>query len=216
MKFWVIIPAAGSGQRFGSDLAKQFQQVRGRSVLDWTLSRFLDHPDLAGIQVVLPAGVEPFNHWNSDLIRCCVGGQTRRDSVLAGCRALLEQGVDKDTPVLVHDAARPLLPQNDLNQVLSAVQSGPACLVAPVADTLRTHQGETLDRDRIFRVLTPQAASLDALVSSLDIDHVFTDEVAYLQAAGHQVTPVIGDPVNLKITWPKDIRWAEIYLNELD
>ena len=83
-----------------------------------------NHPDLAGIQVVLPAGVEPFNHWNSDLIRCCVGGQTRRDSVLAGCRALLEQ-VDKDTPVLVHDAARPLYPKRLKSSAFSrAIGSG--------------------------------------------------------------------------------------------
>ena len=91
--------------------------------------------------------------------------------------------------------------------MLSAAQSG-QLLGSTLADTLRTHQGET-GSDNIFRVLTPQAFKCARQL--VDADQVFTDEVAYLQAAGHQVTPVVGDPVNLKITWPKDIRWAEIY-----
>ena len=219
MKFWCVIPAAGRGARFGADHPKQFCLLQGQSVLTQTVSRFLPHPDLAGIQLVLPPGMAaPDDLPDDSRIQFSQGGASRRDSVLSGCRDLLSsrQAAPADR-VLVHDAARPLLPRADLQAVLEQMAHSAAYLVAPVADTLRDHAGQTLDRDQIWRVLTPQGAGLGQLIQALQSTEAeLTDEVAYLQQIGVQAQAVPGNPINQKITWPADLRWANSMINELD
>lgn len=215
----MVIPAAGQGARFDATQPKQFHMLAGRSVLTQTLSRFIDHPDLAGIQVVLPSDSEPPDDLIHDpRIQLSVGGATRARSVLAGLSDLLQRpGASPSDMVLVHDAARPLLPRSDLERLLAALTDGPAYLAAPVADTLRTHSGDTLDRDRIWRVLTPQGAALGSLADAIrQSTQELTDDVAYLQSVGMECRAIEGDPVNQKITWPRDLAWANAVWSELD
>lgn len=219
MKFWVVIPAAGQGTRFDADRPKQFHLLAGKSVLAQTLSRFIDHPQLAGIQVVLPDDCPPPADIPEDpRIQYSVGGATRASSVLSGLTDLLMRpDSDVDDWVLVHDAARPLLPAEDLEALLQALNNGPAYLAAPVAETLRTHNGETLDRDAIWRVLTPQGATLSMLTEAISqTDENLTDDIAYLQAAGHPCQAIAADPINQKVTWPRDLRLANAVWGELD
>lgn len=217
MSFWLVIPAAGHGRRIGSTQPKQFLQLRGRSVLAHTLDRFLPLDGLLGVQIALPAGAELPSDCNADpRIQSCVGGESRRDSVLSACRALQSRGAQPSDPVLVHDAARPLVPTQDILAVLDALSSSAAYLVAPVADTLRNHQGQTLDREAIHRVLTPQGAQLEQLVLALSsIEAELTDEAAYLIESGVRAQAVVGDGINQKITWPRDLALADALLSEV-
>jgi len=217
MKFWLVVPAAGSSQRFGGDQPKQFLCIDGISVLTHTLNRFLSHPDLLGVQVVLPQGQSAPDDLPSDSrIQSCTGGDTRRDSVLAGCQALTHRGAADTDRVLVHDAARPLLPRADIDALLQALTQSAAYLVAPVADTLRDHQGQTLDRDGIHRVLTPQGAELAQMIKALEQGpQGLTDEAAYLLQAGVETQAVVGDGINQKITWPRDLALAQALMSEV-
>lgn len=203
--FYLVIAAAGVGQRSGRDGPKQFETIAGQSLLTLTLSRFLGHPALAGVVVALaPSQTPPADFPTDSRIQTCVGGATRAASVVNACRALDAPG---DACVLVHDAARPFVSHADIDALLAAFEPGRGVyLVAPVADTLRDHDGRTLDRDRIHRVLTPQGAARDALLGALAAPLSATDEVAYLQAAGVACDAVTSDGHNLKITHPGD--WA--------
>lgn len=216
MKFWCVIPAAGSGTRFQSDIPKQFLSLAGHSLVSFVCQRILNHPNLAGLVLVLPGEAQlPDDLPQDPRLHHCVGGETRRDSVLAGCQYL--SGIaEADDVVLVHDAARPLILMRDIDALLVQLQQSPAYLVAPVADTLRHRDGSALDRDSVWRVLTPQGARLGQLCTALLQADVLTDEVAYLQRIGLDPVAVPGSSDNQKITWPGDLRWAESLLETLD
>lgn len=203
--FYLVIPAAGIGLRSGRTGPKQFETVGGHSLLTLTLSRFLGHPALAGVMVALAPNQSPPDDFPVDpRIRLCVGGDTRALSVLKACQALRAPA---DAWVLVHDAARPFVTHDDIDALLDSLADDRAVyLVGAVADTLRTHDGETLPRERIHRVLTPQGARLGTLIRALDLPVTGTDEVSYLQAAGVPCVPVESMGHNLKITHPGD--WA--------
>jgi len=127
-RFWLVIPAAGIGARMAADRPKQYLQVAGRSILEHTLQRFLDHPALRGVVVSLAAD-DPY--WpvlavaSDPRIRRAAGGCERADSVLAGLETLKNEGAADDDWVLVHDAARPNLALEDLQRLLDSLADDP-------------------------------------------------------------------------------------------
>lgn len=146
---------------------------------------------------------------------CVAGGATRAESVRAG----LAQVPDSAAAVLVHDAARPLLPEEVIERVLAPLAEGwdGAVPGLPVADTIKRVRGdevvETLERDALVAVQTPQAFGTDLLRTALGGDVAGASDCASLvEAAGGRVKVVEGDPRLLKVTSPEDLALVESWL----
>jgi 2-C-methyl-D-erythritol 4-phosphate cytidylyltransferase/2-C-methyl-D-erythritol 2,4-cyclodiphosphate synthase len=215
MKVGAVVPAAGSGTRFGSRESKLLVRIGGRTVLEWAVGALASHPAVAEIVVVAPPAALAETHRAVGGIRGVVavvaGGATRAESVRAG---LGELSNDIDV-VLVHDAARPALSQGTVDAVLAGVARwGAAVPGVPVADTVKRVGPDglvtdTVPRDALRTVQTPQGARRDWLeraYTSLDpAEGAPTDESALLERAGFAVAVVAGDPDNIKVTVPDDV-----------
>lgn len=222
--YWVIVPAAGIGKRMGADRPKQYLPILGRPLLSLTLQNILTWPGLAGIVVALSEGDEYFPHLpesKNPLVHSVTGGAERADSVLAGLNYLAVRE-SPDTPVLVHDAARPCVALKDIEALLEA---GPLSLLAhPASDTVKYSCDDgvgktvekTLDRNRIWLAQTPQRAPLgllqDCLRRGLEEGAGITDEASALEFCGQAPQLVPGGRDNLKVTHPIDILLAETLL----
>ena len=223
---WAVVPAAGSGSRFGGEVPKQYLQVAGEPLLAHTLRALLAHPGVAGVVVVL---AEDDPHWPgwSELegkpVRHCVGGESRADSVLAGLQALPDE-VRADDFVLVHDAARPNLALADLGQLLERGRVDPvgAILAAPVRDTLKRAGDEggidrTVPRERLWRALTPQMFRRlqlsQALEKARSAGVEVTDESMAMERKGARPLLIEGREDNIKITTPADLAYFEFLLS---
>jgi len=225
MNFWGIVPAAGAGKRMGADRPKQYLPLVGATVIEHTLTRLLAAAVLTKIVVALAADD---GYWDDlaiarhpQILRA-PGGKERADSVLSGLRAL--DGVaDDDDWVLVHDAARPCITTGDITRLITTLHDDPVggTLALPCHDTLKQVDQHgaitaTLDRNRIWRALTPQMCRYrllrDALQHAARSGKIVTDEMSALEAIGHQPRIVEGRPDNLKITRPEDLALAQFYL----
>ena len=218
MSIVVIIPAAGSGSRFGGPLPKQFQPLAGKPLIQHVIERFLIDENVTRVIVpvaqMLLASVK-----NSERVMFVAGGDTRQQSVMRG---VAEAG-DAEL-IAVHDAARPLFSSETFHAVVAAAREvGAALPVIPVADTIHMMNGDatiaqTLDRTMLAAAQTPQCFRADVLREVLEraqresIDG--TDEAGLAARFGHVVKGVPGDPRNLKITVPEDLAIAESYLQQ--
>ena len=222
---WAIVPAAGSGRRFGADIPKQYLQAAGTSLIGHSLDALLSHEAIEGAVVAL-AAVDP--HWpgwttlHGKPVLACIGGAERADSVLAALHAL-PPGVAADAIVLVHDAARPNLRADDISRLIEAAgtHADGAILAAPVRDTLKRMNDEgaidrTEPRDGIWRALTPQAFRRDLLMHALEAARsdgvAITDDAQAVERLGRHPRLVEGREDNLKVTTPADLALAEFLL----
>ncbi|MDX8349040.1 bifunctional 2-C-methyl-D-erythritol 4-phosphate cytidylyltransferase/2-C-methyl-D-erythritol 2,4-cyclodiphosphate synthase [Cognatiyoonia sp. IB215446] len=212
MQVTAIIVAAGRGTRAGGDLPKQWQMLRGKPVLEWTLGAFKAHADVHDIVVVMHKDDIATGRGNNLCpARIVPGGETRKASVLAGLNAC-PQGTDR---VLIHDAARPLVSASMIDRVLTALETQEGAAPAlPVTDTLwhGADNGVTglQDRAGLFRAQTPQGFHLAPLLAAHEASNAdATDDVAVAKAAGLHVAIVPGDENNIKITHPGDLARAE-------
>lgn len=230
---WAVVPAAGRGERFGAaDIPaqrKQYASLAGRSVIEHALRPLINEPRIAGIVVAI-AGDDA--HWpviaarlarefpGAPEIMVCTGGPDRQVSVLNGLAALNGRASPRDW-VLVHDAARPCLDAGDLARLLDALPDSQGALLAlPVADTLKSSDDRgglrTVDRDGMWRALTPQAfrhGDLTAALSRARAENlVVTDEAQAMEMAGFSPRLVEGGPGNIKVTREQDMRVAERFL----
>lgn len=216
----VIIVAAGSGERFRSQVPKQFLEIHGKPVIVHTIERFSAAPSIDSIVLVLAEDrVEEFEKRRSEfpkLTAVVAGGLSRAASVLNGLNAVS----DECEIVAVHDGARPMVSIDEIERVVAkATESGAACLVAAVTDTIKSiRDGEiaaTLDRDKLRRALTPQAFKTQILrraFETADLNDAVTDESYLVEKLGHPVAFVEGSSRNLKITNPEDLIFAELLL----
>lgn len=216
---WVVIAAAGRSERFAGDLPKQYAMLVGRPVLERTLHCFDGLPGLQGIVTAVAASDTRFEslHGPDTPIHMVTGGSTRSRSVLAALDWLLDgPGNDHDW-VMVHDAARPLLPHKDRDALADACErDGMGGLLATeVVDTLKRGESDgrvsaTVEREGIWRALTPQMFLLGALRDALrSAPENVTDEARAMELAGYRPLLVRGSPVNMKITTGDDLRIAE-------
>jgi len=212
--FVAVVVAAGSGSRAGG--AKQWRLLGGRPVIRWSVEALLE-AEAGEVVVVVPAGADAeaaealagLSGW-----RAVSGGASRAESVRNGLAAV---GGPRDRPVLVHDAARPLLDRAVIARCLRALDGADGALPAlPVADSLRRAEGGLvvgdLARDGLWRAQTPQAFRLGTLVDAYaawPTDEPATDEATVVQRAGGRVAIVEGDPRLMKLTWPEDFAMAE-------
>jgi 2-C-methyl-D-erythritol 4-phosphate cytidylyltransferase len=223
-RYWVVVPAAGTGTRVGAALPKQYLELQGRPLIAHALARVAGHPRVAGTVVVLAPG-DPW--WDTvDLgalprPRRVAGGAERCHSVLNGLEALGE-AVDEDW-VLVHDAARPCVRRQDVDRLVEALAGHPVggLLGLPVRDTMKRADGrgqvtETVSREGLWHALTPQMFRLGllrgALRAALAGGRLVTDEAQAVELAGHRAQLVEGHPDNVKVTRPEDLALAALYL----
>jgi 2-C-methyl-D-erythritol 4-phosphate cytidylyltransferase len=218
---WAVVVAAGRGDRLGGDRPKAFAKLGGRVLLAESLERLESSDWVDAIVVVAPEGWEEpsillAEELGAGKVSACVaGGATRADSVRAGMGEVPEEAL----VVLVHDAARPLLPEEVVERVLAPLGDGwdgaaPALLVA---DTLKRagKNGtveETVDREGLYAVQTPQAFLAPVLRQALAADGDASDCAGLVERAGGRVKLVEGDPRLLKVTTASDLAFVEALL----
>jgi 2-C-methyl-D-erythritol 4-phosphate cytidylyltransferase len=210
-----LIVAAGSGERLGAGRPKALVELAGRPMLDWSLQALAASPEIEQVVVALPAGAG-LPEVSGERVIGVEGGATRSESV----RCALEIAQEGD-PVLVHDAARPLLTPAIVRQVLAAlaadVDADAAIAAAPVTDTIKRvgdHGGvlETLDRSSLWAVQTPQVFRREALERVLaqpaEVLGEATDDAWLIERAGGRVVVASVAAENLKVTTPLDLEIA--------
>lgn len=204
METWAVVVAGGSGTRFGRP--KQLAMLSGRRVIDRSVDALRSH--CAGVVVV---GADIVGS-AAELAVSAVAppGATRSESVRSGLSHLPETA----THVLIHDAARPLVPASVVASVVAALRDGAKAVVpvTPVTDTLRRIDGGTVDRSGFVAVQTPQGFELGTLVEAHADGADATDDAAVIERNGTAVLHVDGSPTNLKITFPHDLAVAEALL----
>jgi 2-C-methyl-D-erythritol 4-phosphate cytidylyltransferase/2-C-methyl-D-erythritol 2,4-cyclodiphosphate synthase len=210
-----LIVAAGSGERLGGALPKQYRPLGGKPMLRHAVEALICHPRIDAVRVVIGEGQENYARAaldGLDVGQPILGGATRSDSVRNGLKVL------GDGIVLVHDAARPFCPPTVVDRLLDALDSHDGAVPAlPIADTLAMG-GKLLsgmvDRDRMLRVQTPQAFHVEDLnyaFSEVTL-HAPTDESSVMVEAGLRVATVEGDAMLDKLTTPADWDRAEAML----
>jgi 2-C-methyl-D-erythritol 4-phosphate cytidylyltransferase/2-C-methyl-D-erythritol 2,4-cyclodiphosphate synthase len=226
-----IIPAAGSGSRFGGQRPKQFIEIAGAPLIIHTLRRFDACRDIGGIIVALhPSEIDAFEQLlkSSGLqktIRLVSGGAQRSDSILNALEAAKDWHPEL---VAVHDAVRPFVTPEQISAVLMrAGEIGAAILALPVTDTIKEVEGglirRTIDRRRIWRAQTPQAfryellmqANAEARAAGLT-PSITTDDSLLVESIGLPVAVVEGSAHNIKITTREDLVLAERLFEQLN
>ncbi len=214
MSVWAILVAAGRGERLGLDHPKAFAKLGEDPLLAEPLRRLDDSEWVDAIVLVAPPGWEEPSILLAEELGCgkvsaCVtGGETRADSVRAGLAEVPEDAV----VVLVHDAARPLLPEAVIERVLAPLSDGwdGAVPGVEVSDTLKRVGAdgavlETVERDSLYAVQTPQAFPAEVLRRALASGVDATDCAGLVEATGGRVKVVPGDPQLLKVTTADDL-----------
>ncbi|ELX8379517.1 2-C-methyl-D-erythritol 4-phosphate cytidylyltransferase [Providencia vermicola] len=225
-----IIPAAGIGSRMNADCPKQYLQVAGKTIIEHTISALLLNPSVTHIVVALSPDDDYFAKLDiaqDPRVTTVNGGKERADSVMAGLNLLAKNESMQNKWVLVHDAARPCLHQDDLNKIiqLSTKECCGGILAAPVRDTMKRSFktsaliDHTVEREALWHALTPQFFPLlllrDCLSKALKENAVITDEASALEYCGYQPVLVSGRSDNLKVTRPEDLALAEFYLSKM-
>ncbi|MCX7545894.1 2-C-methyl-D-erythritol 4-phosphate cytidylyltransferase [Marinicella gelatinilytica] len=229
----LLLLAAGSGRRFAADandysVPKQYIKIAGQTVLEHSLSAF-DNSPLTSVVIAL----NPDDTHFADIklngpftVMTAVGGQTRADSVRLGLQALQQGGAADSDWVLVHDAARCCVTEQeikDLIQVCVSAQRG-GLLVNPINDTLKFSQDgqqvdKTIKREQVYAALTPQMFVLGDLLSALTAADqqgmTITDESSAMEAMGERPLMVSGRASNIKLTRAEQLPQVESFLSHL-
>lgn len=231
MGFLVVIPAAGDGLRLGAEIPKAFVKLKGtrysKEILQRTVELFHSIEECSAIVVAAP---ERYLNQCRDLlttfrkVQVIVGGATRQASVSLGLQSLSDK-FSGETPTLIHDAARCLVSEDVIKRVYLKVRSGVGVVCAvSVVDALVTTRGSSLDsylsRENVLAIQTPQGFILNEILSvHLDYQNKtdrglppVDDASLYIQVG--KVEIVEGSKVNIKITYPADIVFAEVVLQQ--
>jgi len=227
MRYWLVMPAAGAGRRFGG--AKQFAALHERTVLELALQPFIDDAQCQGGAIALSPGEPRRQELMQQLpvrFELIDGGETRAHSVVNGLVALSARANERDW-VLVHDAARPCLSAADLARLVVQGADGPGALLAvPVADTVKQAQARTagaparcaatLSRESLWLAQTPQMFHLGALRAALEqalsSGRAPTDEAQAMEWQGIAATLVEARDSNIKVTATADLLLAQAIL----
>lgn len=231
-KIAVIIAAAGEASRFDhTDIkSKQFILLGNKPLLFYSLEKFCMIENVTEIIIVsndvvrTESLIENFKNVSSAAVKVIKGGKLRQDSVYLGFSELT---LSPDF-VIVHDVARPFFNLEDLNRCIKeALLTGAAILAVPVVDTVKSAVSDkdkflvsrTLNRKELFLIQTPQVISYNLLSQAYNffwnknkMVPVFTDEAAMLETLGEKVCLVLGDRLNIKITYPEDLELAKTIL----
>jgi len=222
-RHFAIVPAAGSGSRFGAARPKQYLDLLGRPLIYHALAALVACAAIERVWVVLAPDDPwwPRYDWSelgAKLETVACGGATRAASVGNGLGAAAFVAADDDW-ILVHDAARPCLDQAMLAALLAELADDPVggILAAPVADTLKRADAAqrvaaTLPREGLWQAQTPQMFRYGLLRAALDDNHGVTDEAGAIESLGLKPKLVRGEASNPKVTWPADLALAAMIL----
>jgi 2-C-methyl-D-erythritol 4-phosphate cytidylyltransferase len=222
-----LVPAAGSGSRFGAHLPKQYLPLAGKPLIHHALATLCAHPRIDRVVVVLsPDDLYWRDHdWSAlgpKLMPVHCGGASRAVSVRNGLFEL-SSWARPDDWVLVHDAARPCLSGALLDALITGLADDAVggLLAVPVADTLKRADDHgrvacTVPRAAMWQAQTPQMFRLALLHDALDRGTDVTDEASAIEAAGLAPKLVASGAGNLKVTWPEDMKLAELILRTLE
>jgi 2-C-methyl-D-erythritol 4-phosphate cytidylyltransferase len=220
-RIWFVIAAAGRASRFGGPVPKTYLRIAGRTFLEHCIRTLSTVKGIAGGAVVLADGDRRFERLPvavRNRVVAVAGGPSRAASVLHGLQALITAG--KDDWVLVHDAARPCLRRQDVQSLIRACRRDPVggLLAVPVSDSVKQadeagRSAATLPRERLWRAQTPQmfryGLLLGALARATAEGFDPGDEAAAVERLGLAPRLVEGSPLNLKVTRPADLAFAE-------
>ena len=220
-KHWLIIPAAGIGSRMAAELPKQYLKIHDKSILQITIEAMASSKCFEGVFVGLN---QDDRYFASLSIECeapvitYIGGTERAETVLAGLEALAPLAASDDW-IWVHDAARPLISQNEIDELEDELRKSDigALLVLPCTDTMKLQSCDgdlkTVDRSTLWRAQTPQVFRYslinEALKTGLSENWVITDESSAMEQAGFTPRLVAGKGTNIKVTHPEDLATAE-------
>jgi len=227
-KFWGVIPAAGVGRRMGGNTPKQYLRLHDVPVIIHTLKKLAATPSIEGIIVVISETDPYWPELNIPVdipVRVVTGGEHRVHSVFNGVESIASE-LSNDDWILVHDAARPCVRNEDIVKLIDAVKDHECggLLATPVRDTMKQAAENnaikaTLDRSTMWHALTPQIFRtpllLDALSAGLNNPDKITDEASALELQGYSPLLVEGHADNIKITRPEDLALAGFYLKNV-
>jgi 2-C-methyl-D-erythritol 4-phosphate cytidylyltransferase len=231
-KITAIVPAAGIGRRFDDSRRKSFFPINGKPLLVHTLSRLGKEALISDIILVVN---EEFQSEASDILeesgvsgtcRIIKGGRERQDSVFNALKYIKDEmnNVVDDSYIMVHDGARPYIPDGLISRLVAALQDADGAVPGiPARDTMKTidEQGyvdSTLDRDRIRAIQTPQIFKYRVIIDAYEVayqsGYAGTDDAALVERNGGRVRVIDGDPLNIKITTMEDIAIMRCILRE--
>jgi len=224
-KVFAVVPAAGSGTRYGPGTRKPFLLLNGKPLIIWALEILESVPDIAHIIPVLrksdiPGGKQIFQQYKiSKIMRTVEGGKERQDSVLNALAGIREN----NSIVLIHDGARPFITGEMIQSALHELDGFDGVVVGmPPKDTIKeTEHGliqKTLKRESLWAIQTPQV--FPAQVITAAYEHAYreryyaTDDAALVERYGGRVKVIKGSYRNIKITTPEDLAFAELLLSQ--
>lgn len=229
-RYFLVLPAAGSGLRMGAERPKQYLDLNGLPVLQQTLQRLAAMVHFSNIVLVLSADDAYWPELADELqpalrekILLAEGGAQRCDSVLHGLMALKDLARESDW-VLVHDVVRPCVHVDDVRKLIADLQQETAggLLASPLRETLKHSDGagmvqHTVDRSRLWCAATPQMFRYGVLLHALrqaraSTAQMVTDEAEAVERIGQPVRLVPGRADNVKITFPEDLQLASLLL----
>lgn len=222
----VIIPAAGSGSRLGSEIPKPFLKIGSKTILEYTIERF-NNPQLVS-EILIPVSESWLDRARKLIqpeiyrvpVRLLIGGSERMYSI----QNALDDVDQHSKYVAIHDAVRPFFSESLLNRLIEAViKHGAVIPGIPVTDTIKVVDSshvvlDTPDRSSLYAVQTPQLFRVDwiksAYESAIRTGIFGTDDASLCELAGYQVHLVQGERENFKITWKEDFEKAQSLLTK--
>ena len=219
IKYWAILPAAGSGSRFASAVPKQYLNLLDKTVMQHSVDRICQL-DIEGCVIAISPHdqtAKSLEFAQPQLMHWVTGGAERMDSVLAALEYL--QGLANDSDwILVHDVARPCILNTDLKRLIAELGNDEVggLLAVPVRDTLKLAKQQqvihTVSRDHLWQCQTPQMFRFGLLKHALQQAKknqlLVTDEASAIEQLGLTVKLVAGSSSNIKITYPEDLALA--------
>ncbi len=219
MKQSIVISAGGSGKRMGAGMPKQFIELNDKPILQWTIEKFRHHDPEIFMVVVLP--MDQIQFWKGLCERkgyaidyeIAVGGKERFHSIKNGIKFC-----DPKSVIGIHDGVRPLVAKDTIKRAFeSAAKTGSGIPCLPINESLRYVEGSSskhVDRSHFKLVQTPQCFQGQLLLDAYQQDYIesYTDDASVVESMGVDISIVEGNPENIKLTRPEDLRVAELYL----
>jgi len=222
MEKFALIVAGGSGTRMGSEIPKQFLVLNGKPILMHTIERFVHYDPNMKVTLILPSSQFPFwealcREYGFKIPHTLIsGGNTRFQSVKNGLDSLPDSGI-----VFIHDGVRPLVSSQTIRNCENTTrEKGNALPVIPVVESIRqltSDCSQHADRNLFRLVQTPQTFLLKAIKTAFmqKESPLFTDDASVLEATGSKINLVDGNPENIKITQPTDLKIAAVFIQSI-
>lgn len=222
----LIIPAAGSGSRLNQDIPKPYLKLGGITILEHTISRFISLDGLAGVVI---STSESYQAETERILKDLLPAEISRTTVIGGAERQFSifnalEKINETELVIVHDAVRPFVTSSQIDACCrAAAETGAAVLGIPVRDTIKEIDRDqfvrtTPSRQFLWQAQTPQVFKKDILMEAYTdaIREGFTgtDDSSLVERLGHKVKMVEGDHSNFKITYPMDLKLAQILIEK--